>query len=149
MAARALSVLMSSFMIAPPFLSVGTASELGKSCVRSFFDSLRYPQQLIVFGDPVHPCRGPRLDLTGSCGHRQITYERIVRFAGPVGYDGRVSVTACQSDDFQRFGKGSDLVQFDKDRVGSALLDASRQLLRVRDEEIVPYDLYGLPQFFR
>ena len=52
---------------------------------------------------------------------------------------GGETVAPGQFDGRQRFRQRADLVDFDEDAVGGALIDAPLQTLRARDKQIIAY----------
>lgn len=98
-------------------------------------------EQLVVLRDALGAGRGAGLDLTGVGGDRQVGDRGVFGLARAVRQHGRVAAALGEGDGVEGLGQRADLVHLDEDRVGGAGLDALRETLGVRDEEVVADDL--------
>src|SRR6202042_2865762 len=98
-------------------------------------------QELVVLRDAVGARRRARLDLAGRSGYCQVRDERIFGLAAAVRNDRVESRFAPQFDCVDGLGNSSDLIQLDQDRVRNAFIDAARQTLGIRYEQIVANEL--------
>ena len=74
-------------------------------------------QQLVVLRDAVGARRRTGLDLAGAGRDGQVGDRRVLRLAGAVRDDARVTVRARELDRVERLGQRADLVDLDQDRV--------------------------------
>jgi hypothetical protein len=98
-------------------------------------------EQAVVLADPVRPAQRARLDLTAARAHREVGDGGVLGLAGAVRDHGGPAGLARHANRIEGLGEGSDLVQLDQDRVGSALRDPALEDLGVGHEDIVADDL--------
>ena len=66
-----------------------------------------------------------------------------------MGNDSRETGVMSHLNGIKRFRKRADLVEFNKDGVGTALSNALGKTLSIRNEEVVAYELNLIPEYFR
>lgn len=98
-----------------------------------FLDS----EKLVILRDTLGSGRSTRLDLAGVEGNSEICDGRICGLTGAMGGNCCVAGTVCHLDRLQGLGYGTDLVQFDQDRVCAAELDSLGKSLSVCNKEVV------------
>ena len=98
-------------------------------------------KQLIVFCHAVTAAGRARFDLTGIYSHGKIRNRRILRFTGAVGNNGRVSRAVGFFNGIQRFGKRTDLIHFDQNRIADLSIDTFFQPFHIRYEKIIANQL--------
>ena len=91
-------------------------------------------QQLIVFCNTIAPAGSSAFDLSGIQRNCQIRNRGILRFAGTVRDDSRVTGTVCHGDSIQRFRQRADLIDFDKNGIRDAPFDSLLKPLSIGDE---------------
>ncbi len=101
-------------------------------------------QQLVVLRVAVRAGGRAGLDLAGARRDREVRDGGVLGLAGAVRDDGGPAGGVRHADRLERLGEGADLVELDQDGVGGALLDAAREALDVRDEEVVADELHAV-----
>ena len=76
-------------------------------------------------------------------GHGQVGDGGVLGLAGAVAHDAGVAGLLGHLDGVQRLGQAADLVDLDEDGVRATQLDALRQALGVRDEQVVAHQLHA------
>lgn len=109
-----------------------------------FFDT----NQLVVFSNTVRTAHRTRFDLASSGTHSQVSNGRVFSFARTVRDNRGVASVFRHFDRSQRFGQGTDLVEFDQDGVNDAFLDTFFQDLGVGYEQVVTHQLDFVAQYF-
>src|SRR5262249_18719146 len=95
-------------------------------------------QELIVLGETLAAGHGTYLDLSSARGHREVGDRCVLGLAAPGGDYRAIAGCLCRAHHLQRLRESADLVYLDKNAVGHAFRDSSRQAHGARDEEIVP-----------
>src|SRR5690606_12967773 len=98
-------------------------------------------QELVVLGHAVGATRAAGLDLPCSRGDGKVGDECVFGLAGAVTDDRVEAVAASELDRLEGLGQRADLVDLDQDRVARTLFDATPQVLRIRDEQVVADEL--------
>jgi hypothetical protein len=76
----------------------------------------------------------PCFDLPGPCGNRQVSNGGVFGFATAVADHAGVARATRQINGLQGFGKGTDLVHLDQDRICGVVVDSLLKSLGVGDE---------------
>jgi len=90
---------------------------------------------------PVAAAERTGLDLAGVDRDGEVGDGRVLGLTRAMADDRGVAGAVRGADRVEGFAEGPDLVQLDEDRVRHALLDAAREALLVRDEDVVADDL--------
>src|SRR5580692_3879490 len=98
-------------------------------------------EELVIFGDAVGSGGGAGLDLPRAHGHDEVGDESVLGFARAVRDDRGVSCFARHFESFDGFAYGSDLIQFDQNRVADAFGNAAGEYLWIGDEDVVAHEL--------
>src|SRR4051812_48563716 len=101
-------------------------------------------QELVVLRDAIGAARRAGLDLSGSRRDGEVGDERVFRLTRPVRDDGEISRRTRHLDRLERFAQRADLVHFDQNRVADTILDATRETLGIRHEQIVADELAAI-----
>ena len=85
---------------------------------KTFFNA----HELVVFANTVCTAGTTSLDETSIQGHNKVSNGGILGFARTVRDDGCIAIAGGQIDSVDGFGEGSNLVEFNEDRVSNALV---------------------------
>ena len=98
-------------------------------------------EKLVVLRHPVGAAERTGLDLTGVGRHCDVGDGGVLRFAGTVGSNRGIAVTMRHFDSVKGLGERTNLVDFDKNRVGSTHFDTLLEEADVGYEQVVTYEL--------
>jgi hypothetical protein len=101
-------------------------------------------QKLVVLRHAVGSRRTARLDLPRTGRHREVGDERVFGLSAAMRDHRQVTRRPRHVDRLERLRQRADLVHFDQNRVRDAVLDAARQPLGVRDEQVVAHELHAV-----
>ena len=106
-------------------------------------------KQLVVFRNAVRTGRSTCFDLARVCSYCDVSDRAVFGFAGTVRDNSCVTSAFRHFDRIKCFSQGTDLVNFNEDRVTYAFLNSVGQTLCVRYEQIVANELNFAAQFAR
>src|SRR4051812_8201084 len=98
-------------------------------------------QQLVVLRDAFAPGRRTGLDLSAVGRNGEVGDRRVLGLTRAVAHHARVPIAVREADRVERLGQSADLVDLDEQRVAGTLADATREPLRIRDEDVVTDEL--------
>ena len=133
------------FLFVLVFLLEGVEARIYGTAAQLFFNA----KQAVVFSYAFTSVRSTGFNLVRIQSDCQVGNGGIFRFAGTVGNDGSKAGVMSHLNGVERFRKGPDLVEFNKDRVSAALSNALGKTLCVRNEEVVAYELNLISEYFR